>query len=61
MEGMMDLIIYSRDDGENIDKFSAEYITKFALKDGRLLVESTQRSGTAEYMAEGAGFFFQAR
>lgn len=58
---LYDLIIYSREDGETIDKFSAEHLTELALKDGWLIIESDQRIGKTEYIAEHVGFFFQGR
>lgn len=58
---LMDLIIYSRKNGVTIDKFSAEHISKLAMKNGCLIIESTQRSGRVEYIADLIGFYFQAR
>ena len=57
---LLDLVVYSREDGEKIDLFSVEHLTNLALKDGILIIESTQRN-RIEYIAENVGFFIQGR
>ena len=58
---LYDLIIYSREDGEPIAKYSAEHLTCFALKDGYLVVDSSQVTGLSKYSADKVGFYFQGR
>lgn len=58
---LYDLIVYSREDGETIAKYSAEHLTRFALKEGKLIICSNQLEKTDEYMAGEVGFCFQGR
>lgn len=60
MENLIDLIIYSLDDGENVDKFSAEHITGISMDEEFLTVSSSQR-GVKKYIRSKVGFFLQGR
>lgn len=58
---LYDLIIYALEDGETIDKFSAEHITKFYMDGEFLVVDSTERYEPERYVRDRLGFLFQGR
>ena len=58
---LYDLIIYDREEGDLIAKYSAEHLTRFSLMDGFLIIESSQINGVDKYEVDKIGFYFQGR
>ena len=58
---LFDLIVYDREEGDLVAKYSAEHLTRFSLMDGFLIIESSQVNGVNKYRADKIGFYFQGR
>ena len=57
---LFDLIIYDLEDGDNVDKFSAEHLTRLSMNEDYIRVSSTQ-AGDHSYPVGRYGFYFSAR
>lgn len=61
MTDLYDLIIYDNEDGETVDKFSAEHLTNFRSVGEYIIVSSTQRKHDHSYPLSRYAFYFEAR